>query len=248
MVRSVMAEIVLEYVCPALGVVIGNCMFAAPLRDCYRALKAGEGLQNLNPLPWAFMLGNCLGWVTYAVLIQNLFVLVGNAPGLVMAVWLNLGACKLQNEQFRTHAMKRAVVMALSEQDAAVLASVDRGNGTSLRSASVTQVDGAKDSAAEVSLLRSPPPVKETADLVGNVPAQKVTAPAPQDILILLNVLVWLIVVSLIGFATVFSDTTKQRIVGITVNLNLVVFYAAPLSTIWTVLQTKSAATIHIPT
>jgi len=45
-----------------------------------------------------------------------------------------------------------------------------------------------------------------------------------------------------------FSQETNEWIVGITVNLNLLVFYAAPLSTIWTVLSTRSAASIHVPT
>jgi len=36
--------------------------------------------------------------------------------------------------------------------------------------------------------------------------------------------------------------------VGIAVNLNLLVFYAAPLSTIWTVLSTQNSSSIHVPT
>ena len=39
---------------------------------------------------------------------------------------------------------------------------------------------------------------------------------------------------------------TRQWIVGILVNLNLVFFYGAPLSTIATVLQTKNSASIHL--
>jgi uncharacterized protein with PQ loop repeat len=37
-------------------------------------------------------------------------------------------------------------------------------------------------------------------------------------------------------------------VVGIVVNLNLVFFYGAPLSTIWTVLAQKNTDSIHIPT
>lgn len=54
-------DIILKYVCPGLGVIIANLMFAAPLRDCYNAVKAGKGLGTLNPMPWAFGAGNCFG-------------------------------------------------------------------------------------------------------------------------------------------------------------------------------------------
>jgi hypothetical protein len=55
------SDIILKYVCPGLGVIMGNLMFAAPLRDCYNAVKAGKGLGTLNPIPWAFCAGNCFG-------------------------------------------------------------------------------------------------------------------------------------------------------------------------------------------
>ena len=42
------AEVVLEYMFPGLGVIIGTAMFSAPLRDCYRRVVEGQGLQTLN--------------------------------------------------------------------------------------------------------------------------------------------------------------------------------------------------------
>jgi hypothetical protein len=46
--------IILEYVCPAVGVVLATQMFLAPYRDVQMAIKAGS-LGELNPLPWVFM-------------------------------------------------------------------------------------------------------------------------------------------------------------------------------------------------
>jgi solute carrier family 50 (sugar transporter) len=46
------------------------------------------------------MMGNCLGWVAYSVLTNDLFVFVSNAPGLLLSVWLNMGAAKLQYQEF----------------------------------------------------------------------------------------------------------------------------------------------------
>ena len=55
------ADIILKYVVPGMGVVMGNIMFMAPVKDCYQAVKVGNGLGQLNPIPWAFTLGNCFG-------------------------------------------------------------------------------------------------------------------------------------------------------------------------------------------
>jgi hypothetical protein len=55
------SAIILEYVCPGLGVLVGTYMFMAPLKDCYEAVKAGKGLGDLNPAPWSFCTGNCIG-------------------------------------------------------------------------------------------------------------------------------------------------------------------------------------------
>jgi solute carrier family 50 protein (sugar transporter) len=73
---------------------MANIMFASPIKDLQKAVKKGD-LGDLNPTPWAFMLGNCLGWVTYGILLQNLWIFFGNAPGFIISVWLNLGAVKL---------------------------------------------------------------------------------------------------------------------------------------------------------
>lgn len=61
------SDIVLKIVCPALGAVVANIMFFAPFQDARQAVKRAH-LGDLNPTPWAFMTGNCLGWVAYSFL------------------------------------------------------------------------------------------------------------------------------------------------------------------------------------
>jgi solute carrier family 50 (sugar transporter) len=234
------SEIVLEYACPALGVVCANIMFAAPLRDCYNAVNAGQGLQALNPLPWAFMLGNTFGWITYGIVINNLFVFFGNAPGFLFAVWLNLNAVKLQYESFRNNEMRKAIVEALQGA---------RGGNTKDCAENGTLQEVVREAINEKMTPGSNDGDGDAVEtIVWQVTGRSMAAPAPQDLLVLLNVAVWMILVSLISFGTAFTDRTKELIVGVAVNLNLVVFYAAPLSTIWTVLKTRNAATIHILT
>jgi solute carrier family 50 protein (sugar transporter) len=70
-------------------------MFGAPIADLRRALIKGS-LGPLNPLPFSMMTGNCIGWCAYAYYTHDPFVLAANLPGLLISLWLNFGAIKLQ--------------------------------------------------------------------------------------------------------------------------------------------------------
>lgn len=67
----------------------------APVLDLRKALIRGS-LGSLNPFPWSMMTGNCLGWVVYGYYTADPFVTAANIPGLILSLWLNLGAAKLQ--------------------------------------------------------------------------------------------------------------------------------------------------------
>lgn len=200
-------EIVLEYACPAAGAVTATMMFAAPAKDVWRASQQGS-LGSLNPTPWAVMLGNCCGWVTYGILVHNYFVYFANAPGFLLSIWFNLKAVQLQYASARTTALRRSMVQAMATE----------------------------------------PQSNNYAKLVWEVTTQQVPAPVAQETLVLGMAILWLGVLSAITLGRSWSQETKELIVGITVNCNLVFFYGAPLSTIWTVLSTRSSATIHRPT
>jgi len=55
----------------------------------------------------------------------------------------------------------------------------------------------------------------------------------------------WLLVFTLVAFIPFLSDR-KEFIIGVIVNLNLVIFYGAPLSTIYTVITEKNSSSIHV--
>ena len=93
--------ILFEYVCPVGGCFLASSVFAAPIKDLNLALARGS-LRDLNTRPWAVMTGNCLGWSAYSYYTDDPFVLASNLPGLILSLWLNIGACKLQYlEQIR---------------------------------------------------------------------------------------------------------------------------------------------------
>jgi solute carrier family 50 protein (sugar transporter) len=70
-------------------------IMAAPVRDLRQALLKGS-LGPLNPFPWTMQTGNCLGWVIYGYYTRDPYVVAGNLPGLILSIWLNMGAAKLQ--------------------------------------------------------------------------------------------------------------------------------------------------------
>jgi solute carrier family 50 protein (sugar transporter) len=214
---------ILEYVCPSLGALLSNLMFSAPFRDVRAAVKKGT-LGHLNPTPWAVMTGNTIGWVSYAFLIDNLYIFFANAPGLILSIWLNLSAVKLLYGEHRVREVRDAVVKYLEE-----------GSDRHLR------VEEEPDER----------PVSQKAvnfaKIVLQVTAQKARAPAAHEKIVLCIVFIWVSVLSLLRFAN-FSSTTRELIVGILVNVNLLFFYGAPLSTIFTVLKTRNSASIHIRT
>jgi len=79
---------------------MSTLMYMAPVQDLRAALVDGK-LGSLNPVPWAVMTGNCLGWTAYAWYTRDPFILASNIPGIIVSVWLNLGAAKLQYHGIR---------------------------------------------------------------------------------------------------------------------------------------------------
>ena len=142
------------------------------------------------------MMGNCLGWVAYSVLTNDLFVFVSNAPGLLLSVWLNMGAAKLQyQELFYMHEHHRQRNMIHMEE-------VEE---------------------------------EETIYFPSFTPHEK---------LVMRVLFTWIVVLSYVCFYPI-NEIQQTHVVGLVVNINLVVFYGAPLSTIAKVLKTKNSRSIH---
>ena len=250
------ADVILKYVFPALGVITGNVMFSAPFRAVQSANRNGT-LGSLNPTPWAMMTGNCLGWVAYSYIIRNFFVFLGNAPGFLLSVWLNLSAAKLQYNDHCAKEMRKSFV-EFAHRNRSSIVVMEEGQGRSSQSSNGAKtitnpeqgVPGNSVVAAEAAADNKNGTGGGLGDLaktILQVTTQEIDAPAPHEKVVLCVIAFWLVVVSIVCFL----DTTKairQMIVGIVGNANLVFFYGAPLSTIFTVLKTRNSASIHICT
>lgn len=204
-------------------------------------MKQGS-LGDLNPTPWAFMTGNCIGWVTYAFLLQNLFVFFGNCPGLLLSVWLNLCAAKLQFQEHHSKTMRESFVGFLSEsrenRKSSELALSDIENTVS--AVQVIKNEEHDDNGRDWTTSTA-----DLAALVLKITSQQSPAPAPHEKIVMGLVILWTIVISIVSLCG-FESRTNQLIVGFIVNLNLLFFYGAPLSTIFSVLRERSSASIHI--
>lgn len=55
---------------------------------------------------------------------------------------------------------------------------------------------------------------------------------------------IWTTILSAVIFVPTTTEV-KQQVIGLCVNINLIIFYGAPLSTIATVLRTKNSSSIH---
>ncbi|KAG7337990.1 sugar efflux transporter [Nitzschia inconspicua] len=70
---------------------------------------------------------------------------------------------------------------------------------------------------------------------------------SPQDVLFLRVVIIWSSVLVCVGWLGYFQGHETQAI-GAMVNINMIFFYAAPLQTMKTVIDTKCSDSIHSPT
>mmetsp|Transcript_17365 Transcript_17365/g.40385 ORF Transcript_17365/g.40385 Transcript_17365/m.40385 type:complete len:272 (-) Transcript_17365:200-1015(-) len=192
---ATMASILEEHVCPVIGAILSTLTFAAPIRTLAECLKDGD-MKSVNGTPWIFMTGNTIGWLAYSYVTLDIYVFLANAPGLMISIWLNFGAMKLQYYQ---EAIKDLVE------------------------------DGAADSdSSQQQNERKPSLTKHEARL-------------------LLMVLTWMLILSVTTLKMEMTSDRKQ-VIGIAVNINLVFFYGAPLSSMLTVIKTRSSASIHFLT
>lgn len=215
-------------------------MWTAPVRAVCRANREGR-LGDLNPTPWAFMAGNCVGWIAYSFLIDNLFVFFANVFGFLLSVWLNLQAIKLQYGDFRSNEVKRSIVLALEEESrrSFLVQSPEFPDGEGVEAPASEENKSAIVNGSLIDFAR----------VVWNVTAQNTKAPVAHEYVVLVMVVIWLTAISVVAYGSdALTLSTRQLVVGVLVNLNLVFFYGSPLSTIFQVLRTRSSSSIHVPT
>lgn len=294
---SSVSEIILKYVFPSLGIVTGTFMAFAPYRAVLKASRNGR-LGDLNPTPWIFMLGNCCGWLAYSFLTDNWFIYLSNAPGFILAIWLNIQAIKIKYETHRSQDLRENIIAALEDKSQKMLngrevarlfdkvAKEDRDKivldpsatvplpideivvdtaNTSTHNSSVPASEDLGDSDSESTVEEDEQDQEKrrssvvanmavhsraAANVVFEVTAQKTPAPVSHELMVVGISAFWVFLISIAALGSDFGlgKGARTLLVGLMVNLNLIFFYGAPLSTIFEVLRTKSSKTIYVPT
>jgi solute carrier family 50 protein (sugar transporter) len=158
-------------------------------------LVKGE-LGDLNPFPFAMMTGNCLGWTAYGYYTRDPFVVAANVPGLVLSLWLNTGAAKLQYLGLRRRGGSRH--LQRSGQWA--------GPPQELWDASPEHGEEGAAAAGD-----------------GDALSPEMLVMVPQERALLRILCLWVIVLVYAGWFSPSADPSK--IIGVAVNINLVFFY-----------------------
>jgi len=145
--------------------------------------------------------------LAYSYIVLDLYVFWANAPGLLISIWLNIGAMKLQ---YYEEIIKYSSIETTN---------LERG----------TNESGSSDNENEDNICHRSPPSFSL-----------------HERKLLSIVIIWITILSTISLMSSISKEESKFIVGVAVNINLIFFYAAPLSTIVTVVKTKSSDSIHI--
>lgn len=213
------AFVVERYLCPTIGAILSNLAFAAPLKSLRGAVKVGK-LADLNPTPWAFMLGNTVGWVAYSFITGDLFVFFANVFGVLISIFLNIGAMKLQyyEEVVKASSSIQMIRNKTTENNMQQEDSEEDSN----RSDWDTNNQGSNTDKKD----------------------QNLRSFTSHELKVLCIVVIWILILSVTSLASTSKERMKD-VVGIAVNINLALFYGAPLSTISTVFRTKTSSSIH---
>jgi len=85
-----------------------------------------------------------------------------------------------------------------------------------------------------------------TLAVVQTTPSVPLPVATMHEKMLILLILLWVILLIIVAFVGSLSTSIQSFIVGLGANLNLLFFYGAPLSTIFTVLWTRNASSIHV--
>jgi len=208
---------------------MSSLMFAAPVKDLREALGTGS-LGNLRPLPWAFMTGNCFGWCAYGYYTRDPFVLAANVPGLILSLWLNIGAIKLQYYE---------TVVLVKEKSFAVQQHEEKWDAGDATEDPFTEGNFARRNS-----LSSLHNVNGSED--GDMDDMSLLVASPHERAFFRMLFAWAVVLVWVGW--ILPPSHPAEIVGLIVNVNLVFFYGAPLQAIAQVVSSQSSDVIHRPT
>lgn len=176
-----------------------------------------------------------------------------------MSIWFNLGAVKLSYHKYHAQEMRRSVLQLLVNEgrSGSILIRPEMNHNGDMGTSALDIDDKVKEEKGDEEMMavtsnskieNQSRTVGEWAQLVCDVTSQKIPAPAPHENLVMAVSFIWVVCISVICLVPGISQRARELTVASLVNANLVFFYAAPLSTIYTVTRLRNSSSIHIPT
>jgi solute carrier family 50 protein (sugar transporter) len=142
---------------------------------------------------------------------------------LVISIWLNIGAMKLQyyEEMIRYSSVRVTEVVRTGT-------GIEEDNyNNEHESADVNEENDVVSNGDTSCLSRSPPSLTS------------------HEWKVLQILITWMVILSTTSLIPTIDGADRKFVIGVAVNLNLIFFYAAPLSSVVTILRSKSSASIH---
>ena len=167
-------------------------------------------------------------------------------PGLILSVWLNMAAAKLQYSDRIAKDMRKSFVQLLdrNRQSFRMLPGMrlDVEEDINLEDGNETSSQNDTDNTGN-----APQSFANLKQMALDITIQKTEAPAPHEMIVVSVVTFWVSLISLLYFLQLDINKWKN-VVGIITNVNTCMFYGAPLSTIYAVLKERDSSSIHRPT
>ena len=148
------------------------------------------------------MFGNCLAWVVYAMVNEmsidyKIVGILGNGPGLILSIYFNLCACKLQYQDYMSGKLKEEFVKFLYEQENTTSLSIQQQQcrgGESIRDENTTIRHN-----NSTSFIKSQK-ISHLIPLVANLSVNDAISPANHEISVVIMSAFWLIVITCLVF------------------------------------------------
>jgi solute carrier family 50 (sugar transporter) len=191
-----------------------------------------------------------------------------------MSIYYNIQAISLQYHEQSSNQLRQSIIAALVPEDKLRMSSYaidSTDDGKSFDAADGINISTSQEvpeaapgtyetmTAETASINESPVQVvMDYAKLVWQVTSLERPAPMLHERMVLFLTVLWIAAISILGFgspsddndddALLSSASVRENFIGYLTVSNLIFFYGAPLSTIRTVISTRSTETIHIRT
>jgi len=155
-----------------------------------------------------------------------------------------MAAAKLQYSDRMSKEMRSSFVRLLESNRKSFVIHEDNGGSSKLADKEIQEIQNNNNNNNQVNGDGDLTSFENMRKMALEIAIGKTEAPASHEKVVVAVITIWVVVITCICFLGV-TKRQQELIVGVTVNINLLFFYGAPLSTIFAVLKTRDSSSIH---